>query len=1496
VRTRVNLTNAAALLCSDGVHPNQAGYNEIALVWFDAIQKLPASTPPVVTWTSPSTNALGSMPLGNGDITLNAWCETSGDLVFYIGKSDSWEDNSRLAKLGKVRVKLNPPLIPAGAAFTQTLNPLRGEMTVTVTPTNSGATSLKVWADANNPVVHVQVNAPTNVTATASFELWRTNSAALSSIEASDINYDTSQPNNMHAPTVVEPDTVLGGITDGVGWFHRNIKSLGPNETMSFQDLLGAPSFVDPILGRTFGCLLRGPSFVRTGDQTIVSSNATSHRFDIYALTKFPATSNEWLTAIRTVVTNTEAIPFTNHYDAHIAWWSEFWDRSYIEITARTNAADPSAAKDVATAYALQRFVTACAGRGNYPIKFNGSSFAMPWSGKPGDADYRRWGGGYWWQNTRLPYAGLCTSGDYDLMPSLFRMYLEDVLPVARYRAGYYFTDPRFDDSCFMSEVTYPWGAVFSTTYGWTTPAASRAPDDGKLPTGQYHKREWVGGLELSFMLLDYYDHTGDTNYLTQKILPATLPLVRWFDRYYTNIVGGKMVMNPSQALETWWTCTNAMPEVAGLQSVVARLLALPTNLVSAADRIFLTNLQAKIPALPTRVVGSTTMLAPAQSYASKNNIELPEQYAVYPFRLCSFEKTNATWGVAAYDAAGSGDKGANGWRQDDIFLAYLGLADRAKTNVISRARNTDVSCRFPAFFGPNFDWTPDQCHGGVLMKAVQAMLLQTEGDKIFLLPAWPKEWDVKFKLHAPKQTTVEGVVSNGVLVSYNVTPQSRYFDVQVSANFIQPFAGTPVSGYQLAWSDEFSDATLDTNKWNYRTDSKLWSTQLPANVTISNGILNLNLKKQTVGSYSYTGAGVISKPAFKYGYYETRMRTPPGRGWHTSFWMQKHDGSGGTGTSVATNEFDCIENDSINSRQYGVNIHKWNPSPHVTYGSKTITLPTNAPSLTADFHIYGCEYTPATVKYFLDGALVQTVDATQFPQGDVNIWLTSIAANFAGTTNVDDSQLPNVAQYDYARFFTADTNTAPGVSVNILSPGVGGTTLRGTNVTLRALAVVTTDDPAPVILWSKLSGPGVVTFGNATNTDTTATFSAPGIYTLQCAASVNSNSASARVSVNVLAAGASGTNAPVQLRQGVNGYSHLATFIRQDTSTWNSGARDQILVGKFNNGGFRMLFSYDLSALPTNVLVTGAQLDLVTHNSQAGAGALGAVELHPLLSTPVEGTGDGSNATNGAGTGATWASRTGGTNVTDVWMNVGGDFATNVLATAPGFSGTTTNLPISFAMSSALGADAQLAMSAGQPWNFIAYSPATEAGANGIFARICSDDHATLTNRPLLTLSFDGNFAPSVSAGVAPAATTGLSAPLNGSVSNATAWEWSHLSGPGVATFGDAASPATSVLFSAPGAYVLRLVASNAFAQVVSDLGVTVAGRPLIGSLTVSTGQFGFQVTGAPGVSYTVQATTNLVAWTNLFTTNPAAQTFFWADPVPTNCLQRFYRVLVSP
>ena len=83
--------------------------------------------------------------------------------------------------------------------------------------------------------------------------------------------------------------------------------------------------------------------------------------------------------------------------------------------------------------------------------------------------------------------------------------------------------------------------------------------------------------------------------------------------------------------------------------------------------------------------------------------------------------------------------------------------------------------------WGPNYDWTPDQCHGAVAMTALQRMLLQYDGDTIHLLPAWPKKWNVDFELHAPRQTTIECRVRNGQIVEMTVTPKSRREDVIAS-------------------------------------------------------------------------------------------------------------------------------------------------------------------------------------------------------------------------------------------------------------------------------------------------------------------------------------------------------------------------------------------------------------------------------------------------------------------------------------------------------------------------------------------------------------------------------------------------------------------------------------------------------------------------------------------------------------------------------------------
>jgi len=55
-----------------------------------------------VIWDSPSRNAAGSMPLGNGQIGVNVWAEPDGDVLFYVSATDAWDDNGRLLKLGRL--------------------------------------------------------------------------------------------------------------------------------------------------------------------------------------------------------------------------------------------------------------------------------------------------------------------------------------------------------------------------------------------------------------------------------------------------------------------------------------------------------------------------------------------------------------------------------------------------------------------------------------------------------------------------------------------------------------------------------------------------------------------------------------------------------------------------------------------------------------------------------------------------------------------------------------------------------------------------------------------------------------------------------------------------------------------------------------------------------------------------------------------------------------------------------------------------------------------------------------------------------------------------------------------------------------------------------------------------------------------------------------------------------------------------------------------------
>ncbi len=87
---------------------------------------------------------------------------------------------------------------------------------------------------------------------------------------------------------------------------------------------------------------------------------------------------------------------------------------------------------------------------------------------------------------------------------------------------------------------------------------------------------------------------------------------------------------------------------------------------------------------------------------------------------------------------------------------------------------------------------------------------------------------------------------------------------------------------------------------------------------------------------------------------------------------------------------------------------------------------------------------------------------------------------------------------------------------------------------------------------WSKVSGPGTVTFGNTNAAATTATFGAPGNYTLQLSASDGSLTGTDSLTVTVLAA--TGTNQAPNVNAGTDRNTHTAASIQLAGSVSDDG------------------------------------------------------------------------------------------------------------------------------------------------------------------------------------------------------------------------------------------------------------------------------------------------------------------------------------------------------
>ena len=119
---------------------------------------------------------------------------------------------------------------------------------------------------------------------------------------------------------------------------------------------------------------------------------------------------------------------------------------------------------------------------------------------------------------------------------------------------------------------------------------------------------------------------------------------------------------------------------------------------------------------------------------------------------------------------------------------------------------------------------------------------------------------------------------------------------------------------------------------------------------------MNIALRQQRFGGQDFTGGGIVSKAAFRYGYFQVKAKTTTNPGWHSSFWMFAGNGAT-TYAPGAFTEIDDFEIDSGAPDVISMGMLDW------SQGKAVASKRCNANykpgwSTAAGYHTYGLEWT----------------------------------------------------------------------------------------------------------------------------------------------------------------------------------------------------------------------------------------------------------------------------------------------------------------------------------------------------------------------------------------------------------------------------------------------------------------------------------------------------------------------------------------------------------
>lgn len=226
-------------------------------------------------------------------------------------------------------------------------------------------------------------------------------------------------------------------------------------------------------------------------------------------------------------------------------------------------------------------------------------------------------------------------------------------------------------------------------------------------------------------------------------------------------------------------------------------------------------------------------------------------------------------------------------------------------------------------------------------------------------------------------------------------------------------------------FSDEFDGVTLDTNKWT--VGMTWWQGRQPGwfspnNVQVIDGQLHLSMRKEAVpdrlkdrGYHDYTSAALHAKTRSGYGYYEIKAR-PMNSGGSSSFWFQNTDQTAFPKWSTEIDIFELCGKSATHDRRDYMTVHVFSTPDEKRHWQ--IGAYWESPKrLAEDFHVYGFEWDPAELRWFVDGVLVRTVQNTHWHQPLILTFDSETMPEWFGMP--DDADLPSTFSVDYVRAWT---------------------------------------------------------------------------------------------------------------------------------------------------------------------------------------------------------------------------------------------------------------------------------------------------------------------------------------------------------------------------------------------------------------------------------------------------------------------------------------------